>query len=81
MEFYTILIYILRRFSGFVFVVISITHGILVVLGVGLPHTRGLGAEEEGEPDGTTHPASAVYHAIFIVVYAVFGGGGGGDSK
>ena len=72
MDFYSILISILRRFPGCVFVVISVIHGILVFGGGGLPQPRGIGVEEGGDPGGPPPSAFVIDHAIVIIVYAIY---------
>ena len=69
MEFYTIIIYILRRFQGFVF--ISIIHGILMVIGGGPQQNCGIGAKEVGETGGPPPPTYVAKCAIVVVVYVV----------
>ena len=60
MNFYSILISILRWFPGYVFIVVYVIHGILVV-GVGSPPQNcSLGSEEFGDPGGPHPPASVV---------------------
>ena len=60
MDFYSILVSILRRLPGCVFVVVYIVHGILAVGGGGPPHPLSLGTEEGRDPGVPTPLASIV---------------------
>ena len=67
-DFYSIIISILRRFLGCIFVVVYVICGILVIVGGGLPHPCVLGAEEGGEPGGSPPTDSVVDRAIVFVI-------------
>ena len=82
MDFYSILISILRRLPGYVVIVVSIIHGICVVGGGYPPQPRILSAEEGGEPCGPYCLESVVYRAISVVVYSSYAvNSDGGGSK
>ena len=70
MEFYTILICILLRFPGCIFV--SVIYVILVVLGGFPSQPYSIGAEEVIDPGFPPHLASVYHRPMFVIVYAVY---------
>ena len=79
MDFYSILISVLRRFPGCVFVNVSVVHGTFVVRG-GVPtHPQDLDAEEGGETGGPPPTSFVVNRTSFIILYPVYAVHGSGD--
>ena len=84
MEFYFISKSVLFQFPGYVYVILSVVHGILLVGGGFPPHYHGHGVEEGVDPGGPYPLSSIINNIIIVIVYAVYavrGGGGGGKEQ